>query len=178
MNFIFAEKKNIFMIIGIGGCSNSGKSGLAEQLDNFYYEKKVKVLCQDDFVKRRDFLTEINGHINWEIPSTIKFDEYLSVVKKAKEENDLVICEGLFAFWFDELNKLYDKKIFLEIDKKTFLKRKQKDLRWGKEPDRYIEHIWQSYLKYGQFNLPKENSLFLDASKNIDFDEVVNFIGL
>ncbi|MCF6183694.1 MAG: AAA family ATPase [Bacteroidales bacterium] len=166
------------MIIGIGGCSNSGKSALAEKIDNFFNVRKVKVLCQDDFVKRRDFLTEINGHIDWELPSTIKFDEYLNAVKKAAEKNDLVICEGLFAFWFDELNELYNKKIFLKLDKKTFFERKQKDLRWGKEPDWYIEHIRQSYLKYGQLNLPKENTLFIDASKNIDFDEVINFIGL
>ncbi len=166
------------MIIGIGGCSNSGKSGLAEHLENFYYEKKVKVLCQDDFVKRRDFLTLINGHTDWELPSSIKLDEYLKAVKKASSSNDLVICEGLFAYWFDELNVLYDRKIFLKLDEQTFNNRKHKDLRWGKEPDSYIEHIWLSYLKYGQFNLPKKDTLFVDASKIIDLKEVINFIDL
>lgn len=164
------------MIIGIGGCSNSGKSALAEQIDNFYTVKKVKVLCRDDFVKRRDFLSTINEHVNWEIPSTIKFDEYLSAVKKASFENDLVICEGLFAFWFEELNELYDKKIFLEMSEKEFKHRKQSDLRWGKEPDWYIEHIWQSYLKYGQYNLHEKDVLFLNAEEKIDLMQVISFI--
>lgn len=166
------------MILGIGGCSNSGKSALAEQIDNFYTVKKVKVLCQDNFVKRRDFLTEINGHIDWEIPSTIKFDEYFNAVKKASSENDLVVCEGLFAFWFDDINKLYDKVIHLTLDKKTFFDRKKKDLRWGKEPDWYIEHIWQSFLKYGQYNFSENTGLYLNAEKKFDLNKVLNYIGL
>jgi len=164
------------MIIGIGGCSNSGKSRLAEQINNFFTVKRVKVLCQDDFVKRRDFLTTINGHVNWELPSTIKFDEYLEAVKKASLNHDLVLCEGLFAFWFDELNRLYDKKIFLKLSEETFKKRKKKDLRWGKEPNWYIEHIWQSYLKYGTYSLPEQNVLFLNAEKEIDLMNIINFI--
>ncbi len=164
------------MIIGIGSCSNSGKSALAEKLKNHYTDLKVKVLCQDDFVYRRDYLTTINEHVNWEIPSTIRIDEYIAAVKEADTQNDLVICEGLFAFWFDELNALYNKYIFLEIDKATFFQRKKADWRWGKEPDWYIEHIWQSYLRYGQINLPKANTLFLDSVKEIDILEVVEFV--
>ena len=104
------------MIIGIGGCSNSGKSLLAKQISDHYQRiKKISILCQDDFVKYRDFLTKINDHVNWELPSTIKIEEYINAVTEAGAQNDLVICEGLFAFWFDELNALYDKKVFLDL---------------------------------------------------------------
>ncbi len=164
------------MVIGIGGCSNSGKSGLAKKLANCYTTLNIKVLCQDNFVKRRDFLTKINSHVNWELPTTIIIDEYISSVKEANNHYDIVICEGLFAFWFDELNILYDKKIFIEIDKVTFKQRKQVDLRWGKEPDWYIEHIWESHLKYGQCNLPVSDCLFLDASNKINIKKAVEFI--
>ena len=166
------------MVIGIGGCSNSGKSELAEQLNNFYIEHNVKILCQDDFVKRRDFLTTINEHVDWELPSTIFINDYINAVKDASKTYDLVICEGLFAFWFDELNKLYDKKIFLELDEKTFKERKRKDLRWGKEPDWYIEHIRQSYLKYGLAKTSETDILYLDASKEINLNHVISFIDL
>jgi len=164
------------MIIGIGGCSNSGKSALAHNLAKYYTTLNVKVMCQDDFVWRRDYLTTINEHVNWEVPSTIRFDEYLTAVKEADKQNDIVICEGLFAFWFDKLNDLYDKHIFLEIDRETFFKRKKTDHRWGKELDWYIEHIWQSYLRYGQINLPKTNSLYLDATIGIDIEQVAKFV--
>ena len=163
------------MIIGIGGCSNSGKSALAHNLSQHYSPYSVKVLCQDDFVYRRDFLTTINEHVNWEIPSTIKLDDYIVAVKDADKQNDLVICEGLFAFWFEELNSLYNKHIHLEIDKETFFKRKKADFRWGNELEWYIEHIWQSYLRYGQLNI-KANSLLLDAVNDINLPGVVDFI--
>ena len=166
------------MVIGIGGCSNSGKSELAEQLNNFYIAQNVKVLCQDDFVKRRDFLTSINEHVDWELPSTIFINDYINAVKEASETYDLVICEGLFAFWFNELNELYDKRIFLELDEKIFKERKRKDLRWGKEPDWYIEHIRQSYLKYGLPKTSETDILYFDVSKEINLKEVINFIDL
>ncbi len=168
------------MVVGIGGSSNSGKSGLANTLADYYKTLglKVKVLCQDDFVYRRDYLTTINDHVNWELPSTIEIDEYILAVKVAKNHNDIVLCEGLFAFWFNELNKLYDKTIFLKIDKETFIQRKKIDLRWGKEPDWYINHIWENHLRYGQHNLPEEKLLLLDAMKEIKLKEILNFVDL
>jgi len=165
------------MIIGIGGCSNSGKSLLAKQISDFYQRNKtVKILCQDDFVKRRDFLTTINEHVDWELPSTIEIDKYISSVKDAEKQYDLLICEGLFAFWFDELNILYDKYIFLEIDEHTFKHRKQADLRWGKEPDWYIDHIWQSHMRYGQLNLSDTNIIVTDATKEIKIEQIIEYI--
>ena len=138
------------MITGIGGCSNSGKSALANELrKHFGYDKSV-VLCQDDFVKYSGELPKIDGHTDWEQPSSIKIDEFINAVKENSSVFEYVFVEGLFAFWFDRLNALYDKKLFLELDKATFIKRKKNDYRWGKEPDWYIEHIWNSYLKYGR----------------------------
>ena len=164
------------MIIGIGGCSNSGKSALALEIKEFYSSEKAIVLCQDDFVKYRDFLTKINGHINWELPSTIKIKEYINAVREAEKQNDLVICEGLFAFWFDELNILYDKMIYIEIDKTTFKERKQVDLRWGKEPGWYIEHIWESHIKYGQCKLPNSDCLVLNATTEFNIKELIDVL--
>ena len=164
------------MVIGIGGSSNSGKSTLAKQLSEHYKDLSVKILCQDDFVKKRDFLTTINGHIDWEDPSTIIINEYINAVNDAKNIFDLVICEGLFAFWFKELNELYDKNIFLKIDEVTFKERKFKDLRWGKEPNWYIEHIWESHLRYCKIPSDKKNYLVINASKKINMAEIEQFI--
>jgi len=170
--------KKTEMIIGIGGSSNSGKSTLANELALHFNNLKVKILCQDDFVISHDLLTRINGHIDWEQPSTIDIKKYIEAVKDANKNYDLVICEGLFAFWFSELNKLYDKKIFLKIDKNTFLNRKIKDLRWGKEPKWYIEHIWESHLKYCKVYPLKKDYYIVDASKNISIENIVKYITL
>jgi len=42
------------MIIGIGGISNSGKSNLAGRLKSYFKDKKVSVLCQDDYAFPKD----------------------------------------------------------------------------------------------------------------------------
>jgi len=166
------------MILGIGGSSNSGKSSLANKLLKYYrtLDIKVEVLCQDDFVLRRNELSSINNHADWEVPSTIKIDEFILAVKEANKNNDIIICEGLFAFWFTDLNKLYNKKIFLKIDKQTFIERKTKDLRWGKEPKWYIEHIWESHLKYCNISKSKSEYLILDSKNKIEINKVADFI--
>ncbi len=51
------------MIIGIGGASTSGKSWLATKIKSRNSDKKVKILCQDDFVLASSQLPEINGHV-------------------------------------------------------------------------------------------------------------------
>ena len=58
-------------------------------------------------------------------------------------------------------------KIFLEISKRLFIERKREDLRWGLEPDWYIEHIWEAYLRYGRPSLSSEYACF-NGARDID----------
>lgn len=138
------------MILGIGGCSNAGKSTLALEIQNILGADKVCILGQDDFMYPKEELTKIQDHIDWEIPSTLNLEKYLSAISKAQEQYEYVIAEGLFAFHFEELNAIYDLKIFIELNKYDFFDRKILDLRWGKEEEWYIQHIWDSYQKYGK----------------------------
>ena len=139
------------MIIGIGGISNAGKSSLANLIKlQFENDFKVKILCQDDFINPQEEIAKINGITDWEYPDSINHKMYLQAVKRESLNNDIVISEGLFAFYDDELSDLYDKKIFLYVDKGVFKNRKSKDLRWGEIPDWYMEHIWGSYEKFGK----------------------------
>lgn len=136
------------MIIGIGGISNAGKSKLAEEIKQHYSDRRVKVLCQDNFAFPTPEIPKINNHTNWEIPDSIDFDRFVDKVIAESKLNDIVIDEGLFVFYDERLNNLYDKMIYMSIIKETFIKRKNKDLRWGKEPDWYLEHIWNSHQEF------------------------------
>ena len=155
------------MIIGIGGSSNSGKSHLAQSIIENLKDIDAVHLCQDDYVKYSGYLTKYRGHIDWELPATIKFDEYFQAVLKAENENDIVIAEGLFAFYFEELYNLYSFKIFMTLSREIFFSRKRNDDRWGIEPYWYIEHIWNSHQKYGKGML-KQPYLLVDAGKEIN----------
>lgn len=163
------------MIIGIGGISNAGKSNLARRLKNHYSSKNVCILCQDDYAMPNEKIPLINNHIDWERPESIDFNTFEKAVVESIENNDIIIIEGIFAFNTESISKLIDKKIFLTLDRRFFFMRKNSDLRWGKEPDWYIEHIWNNHDKYCKHDIPKE-ALLMKAGKDIDLETIINFI--
>jgi len=164
------------MVIGIGGISTAGKSKLAEKISNFYSEKKVSVLCQDNFAKPTIEIPKINGHTNWEIPESLDFNKFYDKILEEKKLNDIVIAEGLFVFYEERLVKLFDKKIFMSISKRTFLERKSTDLRWGKEPEWYMEHIWASHHAYGRFINERDAAFQLSGEDPVDLSALIKYL--
>jgi len=138
------------IVVGIGGCSNSGKSKLAANLAEQHPDKNPLILCQDYYVLPENQLPLIRDHIDWERPETMNWQRLLRDVERAiSSDHQLVIVEGLFAFQNAKINHYYTRAFFVEIDKATFLERKKDDLRWGQEPQWYMDHVWQSYLRWG-----------------------------
>ncbi len=164
------------MVIGIGGVSNAGKTTLATRLKEKLSPLPVSVLCQDDFARPTFDIPQINGHVDWEVPESIDLARYYRHILKKREKYDIVIAEGLFAFCDKHIYKHYDKKIFLTISKETFWRRKSKDLRWGKEPDWYLEYIWKSHFKCGMLKEVDKNTLFLSGEDAIDLDKLLPFL--
>ncbi|PIQ34602.1 MAG: hypothetical protein COW63_03480 [Bacteroidetes bacterium CG18_big_fil_WC_8_21_14_2_50_41_14] len=159
------------MVIGIGGVSNAGKSTLARNLKKVFHEVDVVSLCQDDFAFPTSEIPKINGHTDWECTYSIDFDRFYKEALRQINLHELVILEGIFAFQDERLNKLMDVKLFLALSKEEFLSRKNKDIRWGKEPDWYVEHIWDSHQKYCRQH-PFENTIMLQADKSLDAFDV------
>ncbi len=164
------------MIIAIGGSSTAGKSTLAAKIGEVYDHKRVKILCQDSYVKPESEIPLIRDHIDWETPDSIDFKKFYNAIVMASEQNEIVIAEGLMIYYHRQTVDLFNKRLFVEIDKATFLKRKARDLRWGKEPPWYMEHIWKSYLQYGIVP-PVLNDVFrVDGRRTIDIYPVINFL--
>lgn len=161
------------MIIGIGGVSRAGKTTLAEGLRKSLIKKKktVDIFCQDDFVKSKTALSQIEGVPDWERPSTIKWDSLTSKIEKSKA--DVIIIEGLFTFYPASIRALLDKKIFIEIGKELFKERKSIDKRWEEEPTWYADHVWKSYVKYGKTKGDDSEYLILDGSIPINTDKLI-----
>lgn len=169
------------MIVAIGGTSNAGKTTLARKLRNYYSLKNTCIICQDDFIKPIKNLPIVYEHIDWEHPDSIDFERFKEAIIANSYENELVIVEGLMVYWQPEIVQLFDKKIFVTIDRSIFRKRKANDIRWGREPLWYIEHIWESYLKFG---IPKtlmdkdDQFLIINGSSSYSMDEITKFIAL
>jgi len=140
------------MVIGIGGCSWSGKTTLAGELAWFFRTKNLKsiVLHQDYYVNPLKNIPKIGDETDWESPDSIDFELLKKALDFHKSLFDVVILEGILAFFDSDLNQSYDYTFFVEISESTFRQRKATDTRWGEIPTWYIDHIWQSYLTHNQ----------------------------
>jgi len=165
-------------IVGIGGVSNSGKSQLAEMIKSNLPNKLVSVICQDDYIHPQYEIPKIQNHINWESPESINFVAYRNAIVEASDVSDLIVAEGFLAFYDPGINALYDKKIIVQISREEFYKRKRNDLRWGKEPEWYIDHIWRSYLRIGKPVFQPQEYLLFDGSKEFDLNQIFSFLDL
>ncbi len=160
------------MVIGIGGVSNAGKSTLARNLKSAMKDAQVVSLCQDDFAFPSASIPKVGNHTDWETPLSIDFLRYREEALKHIGTADIVILEGIFAFHDPVLNDLMDFKFFLTLKKETFLERKNQDIRWGKEPAWYIDHIWNSHREYCK-KQPAEQVILIAADHGIDAQAIV-----
>jgi len=167
------------MVIGIGGCSNAGKSALADEIIAKIPKKKSIIICQDDYTLDEELIPNHYEHTDWEVPESIDIETYIQDVKDAISSYDIVICEGLFPFWWEELNALYDQQVYLNLDKDEFLLRKAKDDRWGEEPDWYIRHIWDNHQVYGKIKHKTEDDIYIDANLGVfNTNEIIKQMNL
>ena len=133
-------------LILIGGMSRSGKSSLAQAI-----QKSIPStihLDQDDFVLPENRVPRIDDKIDWELPETIDWNSLHEQIRIAKPQADLIIMEGIFAFCNKEINQKADLKVYLKIEKAEFLKFRRLEERWGKEPEWYLDHVWQAHQKH------------------------------
>jgi len=151
------------LILGIGGVSRSGKTWLAHRIKDLLKYNNPVILNQDDYVFNIEDIPKVKGETDWECPESIDFDLLLNDINRLAADHDFIIVEGLLAFYDPRIEEIMDKKIFIEIPKELFLKRKELDKRWGDFPDWYMEHIWDSFLKFGKIENKKKGFYFLSG---------------
>jgi uridine kinase len=163
-------------IIGIGGVSRAGKTSLAQRISDWLVDEKVKILHQDDYVVPTNKMPLVKGQIDWEKPESLDFTTFRKEILKAQKEYDYIIAEGLMVYNQVEVFELFDKKIFIEISKETFLNRKTLDSRWENEPDWYIEHIWESHFVNGRVSDGIEDVLCMSGENKFIADIVKHYL--
>lgn len=163
-------------IIGIGGVSRAGKTSLAQRISEWFVDDSVKIIHQDDFIVPKSEMPLVKGQIDWERPESLDFTSFRNEILKQQNNYDYVIAEGLLVYGNPEVYEIFDKKIFIEISKETFLNRKTLDNRWENEPDWYIEHIWHSHFEYGRIPKELKNILCMSGENQFIAGIVKNYI--
>lgn len=133
-------------LILIAGISRSGKStlasSLAKKLDNAIH------LEQDQFVLSEDNIPKILDRIDWETPKSIDWAKWNQQIEDALNTHQFIIAEGIFAFNDFHLLQKASATISLSLSKREFLERRRKELRWGIEPEWFLEHVWEAHLMH------------------------------
>ena len=152
--------------IGIGGVSRAGKTTLSRFIEKLYPHKKTLIISMDQYVKDPEKIPKIKDKTDWENPVSVDFDRIQQQIKAGVEEYDLVITEGILIFYNEAVNELFDKRIFIDIPKSLFYIRRKKEERWGKEPEWYLDYVWESYLQYGKLNDSSTNTLYINGDED------------
>ena len=159
------------MIIGISGISTSGKSTIA----NFLQEKlQAKIFSLDDYFAVLSLpRAELNGQEigDWDLPESIDWDTFLSDLDSCT--SPLIIVEGFLLFGNETLHSRIDALINIEFTEDDFqiaLERRiergfhsSPPKNWEEEPiaDKisfsclyFKKFVWERALKHPEYRCP------------------------
>jgi nicotinamide/nicotinate riboside kinase len=156
-------------LIGISGCTNGGKTTLSksliEEFPNSYH------LSQDDFYHERgskhyEFKPELNS-FNFDVISAIdmkKFHAHLNALVRSGKYA-YIFCDGILLYEDDKLNKMLDKKYFIDLNKDECSRRRKSRHYIIEDSSNYFEMcVWKEYQKYKQkCETTRKNVTFLDG---------------
>jgi uridine kinase len=166
-------------IVGITGGSASGKTTFLRKLVDSFRPEDICLISQDNYYHPREHqLVDENGIINFDLPSSIDEVSYAADVQTISQGQSfsrleytfnnpniiprvlvfnpapIVIVEGIFAFYFEEVARLLDLKVY--IDAKEHVKLHRRIIRDKEERGydledvlyRYLNHVAPTYEKY------------------------------
>jgi uridine kinase len=166
-------------IVGITGGSASGKTTFLRHLVNSLRPEDICLISQDNYYHPRETqFQDENGVINFDLPTSIDGAEYAADVLKLSQGQSftrkeytfnnpnvvpkdlvfnpapIVIVEGIFVFYFEEVAKLLDLKIYIDAEEHVKLHRRiiRDKVERGYDLDdvlyRYLNHVAPTYEKY------------------------------
>ena len=137
------------MVIGICGGSGSGKTTLLKRLANHFSGVQATVFSMDNYyLPIEEQQKDANGEVNFDLPTALNRDQLVADLRELKAGNPIevkeyhfnappdknvlitlepapiIIIEGLFLFHYQEVNKLIDFSIFMDVDPEVQLDRR------------------------------------------------------
>lgn len=166
-------------IVGITGGSASGKTTFLRRLLASFPEEEICLISQDNYYHPRETQTvDRNGVTNFDLPSSIDSAAYAADVLRISQGLEvrrpeytfnnpdaepkelvfrpapIVVVEGIFVFYFEEVAKLLDLKVYIDAREHVKVLRRivrDRDERGYDLEDvlyRYTHHVAPTYEKY------------------------------
>jgi uridine kinase len=166
-------------IVGITGGSASGKTTFLRRLLASFPEQDICLISQDNYYHPREIQQiDVNGVTNFDLPGSIDSAAYAADVLQISQGQEvrrpeytfnnpnatpselvfrpapIVVVEGIFVFYFEEVAKLLDLKVYIDAREHVKLQRRivrDRDERGYDLEDvlyRYTNHVAPTYEKY------------------------------
>ena len=185
-------------VLGISGCSGSGKSEILKKLSNKINSNLVSIISQDNYYKKRDSqLIDLNGFHNFDLPESINkkkfYDDISKLIsgknieyfeynynnpklKSNKKEiisNPIIIVEGLFVFHYKKINNLFNSRVFIDAELNLMIKRRlNRDLYERGYDKNDVEYRYKNHVipAFKKFTKPYKNAsnLIINNNKSIE----------
>lgn len=170
------SKKIKPIIIGVAGRSCSGKSTVVKELEEKYKGEFLRINQDKFFKKKAD---------NWETPEALRFDRLIYSIEKLKngqsthipthrwtevfdrevKPHKVIIVEGYLLFVDKELNKLFDKKIWVDVSDANMLYRRLKKFNDINHID-YTMNVVIPHSKKYEEQQRKQADVIIDGNKS------------
>ena len=191
-------------IVGVTGGSASGKTLFLKCLVKSFRKEDLCIVSQDEYFKRKeDQPTDEKGISNFDTPFSIDADQFAADVKLLRQGEivtrkeytfnnpaltpkiltfnpaPIIIVEGIFVFYYPEIAKLFDLKIFIDAREHIKLSRRlsrDKAERGYDAEDvlyRYEKHVAPTYEKYIK---PYKHEADFVIPNNLHFDKALEVI--
>jgi len=151
------------IILGITGGSGSGKSTYCDILVKELKDYQVAVISTDDFYKKDlpKMISPVSKveYDDFNHPDALDYNklmEHINHLLSTEIHLEVVILEGVFTLYFEELRNLLDLKIFVELD----------------SDERMYRRICRNMKKWG-VGFEEVATYYLDAAKHREIEFVL-----
>lgn len=191
------------LIIAIAGGSGSGKSFIAERVQESLKEE-CGIVCQDWFFKEYSQIPkDSEGLRNFDLPENFEWPMIREVLEKLREGKDckvpkfahldgrkgfknfkarqVIIFEGFLATANPRINRLFDLKVFVNApENERFERRLARDVKERKIPEELVRRHWKKQVLdcHAKFVQPQEKiaDIAIDGMDNCAFKKVLEKI--
>ena len=191
-------------IIGVTGGSGSGKTSIIKLLRSSFSEQELCLISQDNYyLPREEQKVDENGITNFDLPTcldeakftndiqtllegkNVKMDEYTFNNSEAEKQllticpAPIIVVEGLFVFYYEEVRKMMDLKVYIDAPEDIKLKRRihrdkvERNYPLDDVLYRYENHVTPAYNSY---ILPFKKQADLVINNEYTYDRAVEVL--
>lgn len=161
----------MFLIAMCGG-SASGKSRIISLLKE-HFKEDLSVIDMDNYYYSHDELSyEERKQINYDVPESLDIDKIIEDIEQLKKGSvveqpffsfqtyrreqktektkpaKILIVDGIFSLHFEKLRKMYDLKIFVDVDSEVrFARRIVRNMKLYQRPVEFEVEQWFTKVK-------------------------------